>query len=425
MNKEILNFNINNKVRNLSNKASGVVSSTKYFPVFIHDNEEVIFKPLSKTKPYSTPLFSYSEVYWSYLINKYIDNNTPIYNLAYCKGLSYEQDKYYEKGCIVRNILDKDESLINILELYKKYPDNLVDIDDYINYCEVQYDYSNILNSTFFLNNKDIGEKLAEQILCSILRRDDNYHYENVSLIEKNNKIIGVAPIIDQEFSQMFMYPDKEDVHKLKFSYYDEGMLPIFNYDEELSYVENYDIFVDRIKNDNIYDMLDKYKYCNLRKNLYTIVDLYPDMVVEFINKLKLMKEEIINLDISFDKEFIGSFSSDDWVPTRMIYKDKISIDNDSYKIAKKISDNNKIELDEDEFNSNLKKEVIWSIDKLIDSLSLYLDVKNRKIIDLKNYKNDKTLYEPVERKSDEILYLIFEKYQKNKNSIVKRKNVL
>ena len=99
---KVNNYDIKNKKRNLEAKASGVVSGTKYFPVFDENGKEYIFKPLSKTKPYSTPLFAYSEVYWSYLIKKYIDSNTPQYRLAICNGLSDEQPKYYDKGTIIQ-----------------------------------------------------------------------------------------------------------------------------------------------------------------------------------------------------------------------------------------------------------------------------------------------------------------------------------
>ena len=67
---DINNYDIKDKKRYLYKKPSGVVSSKKSFPVFEDNNKEYIFKPLSKTKPLSTPLFAYSEVYWSYLIKK-------------------------------------------------------------------------------------------------------------------------------------------------------------------------------------------------------------------------------------------------------------------------------------------------------------------------------------------------------------------
>ena len=41
------NYDIKDKKRNLATKASGVVSGTKYFPVFEENGREYIFKPLS------------------------------------------------------------------------------------------------------------------------------------------------------------------------------------------------------------------------------------------------------------------------------------------------------------------------------------------------------------------------------------------
>ena len=152
---DVHDIEITDKIGNLKTESSGVIYSTKFFPVFSIEGEEYIFKPLSKTKPLLTPLFSYSEVYWSYLFHKYIDSDTPNYYLAKCKGIDKENKKYDERGCLVKNILQEGERLINLLELYQKYPDSLVDISQYINYCEKQYDYSDILKSTFFTERRD------------------------------------------------------------------------------------------------------------------------------------------------------------------------------------------------------------------------------------------------------------------------------
>ena len=182
-----INLDISNKAYNLDVQASGVVQSTKYFPVFLIDNSEYIFKPLSKTKPYTTPLFAYSECYWSYLINKCFDKNAPIYQLAYCHGLEKEQEKYYDYGTLVKSTVSKDEKLVNLLEYFNMYPDNFVNIKDYVNYCMITYDYTNILNSTVFKEHKFLSKQLAWQVLLSILRQDYNFHYENVNFIIKNN----------------------------------------------------------------------------------------------------------------------------------------------------------------------------------------------------------------------------------------------
>lgn len=45
---------------NLKAEAVGVVKGEKHFPVFEGD---VVFKPLTKSKPLSTPLFAYAEVF--------------------------------------------------------------------------------------------------------------------------------------------------------------------------------------------------------------------------------------------------------------------------------------------------------------------------------------------------------------------------
>lgn len=333
---EIHEYDIDKKIRNLNIISSGVVLSTKYFPVFLEDGKERIFKPLSKTKPYQTPLFAYSEVYWSYFINKYIDSQTPIYSLATCKNLSKEQNKYYEKGCIVDNILNENEELINLLELFRKYPDYQVDIDDYINYCEVQYDYEKVLRSTFFTINRDLGEELAKQILCSILRRDENYHYENVSFIQENGKIKKIAPMMDMEYSQMFMYPDEIEKHRKRFSLYDEGMGVIFSYNCDLDFNDNYFEFLSKLYGDCIYDKYDEYKFYNLKNNIKTITELYPNMCKDFLKRLESMRKEVETTEITLSDEFLGTFSSLDWIPTRMILKEGKTKDSEEYKYALK-----------------------------------------------------------------------------------------
>lgn len=408
------NYDIKDKKRNLATKASGVVSGTKYFPVFEENGREYIFKPLSKTKPYSTPLFAYSEVYWSYLIKKYIDSKTPQYRLATCRGLSDEQPKYFNKGTIVENILNKDEKLVNLLELYREYPDTLVDIENYINYCEVQYNYENILKSTFFTIRKDLGEQLAEQILCSLLRRDDNYHYENVSLILKDNKFDRVAPIIDMEFSQMFMHPDEIDYHQGKITSFDYGLHPVFKYKDNLSYEENYEIFLDKAKNGSIQDKYGMTRKKNIRENIKCITELYPEMTRKFIEKIKLMRKEVEKLDIDFDDNFLGKFSSKDWEPTHMIFKEGYKEDDEIYIKKEQEVEKRRIKLDKKKFNEQIKKEVLWSIDRLIYILNIFLDINSNKKVDIKEYE-EKTLY-PSERLSEEELEVLSFYVDKQKN---------
>lgn len=418
---KIEELNIKDKKGNLKKEASSKVSSTKFFPIFSIAGKEKIFKPLSKTKPLSTPLFSYSEVYWSYLINKYIDKSTPVYSLAYCKGLSKEQPKYYEKGCLVENILNEGEELINIYELFEKFPDPLVDISDYTNYCEVQYDYVPILNSTFFTENKALRSELAKQILCSILRRDANYHYENISLITKNDTIIRVAPIIDVEFSEMFMYPDFKNNHQLRFSYYDEGMQPLFSYNDSLSYEENNLNFLNRLSEGSIYDQTDPYHFSNLVKNLKAIVELEPLVVKDFLSKIKAMQEEVRNLTITFDSEFLSDFSTKDWEATRLIYKEGKSLNDPEYLRKKKEAEKSRITLNQEEFNKKLQKEVLLSIQKLEHVLRLLLNIKEGNIPNLRVYENT-TLYGSIERLPEEILEILLPELKNSTNNSPKQK---
>lgn len=398
----IREYYIENKIRNLDVEAKGTVKSTKYFPVFKELDKERIFKPLSKTKPYSTPLFAYSEVYWSELFND-IYKDTPVYQLAVCYGLNNEQPKYHNKGTIVDNVLNEDEKFINILELFKKYPDKRVNIDDYVNYCEMQYDYSNILKSDFFTIHPKLGEELAKQILCSMVRRDDNFHYENVNFIEKNGKITRIAPMIDMEFSEMFMFPDNKKRHEEKFSMYDEGMGPIFTYNDKESFEKNNYVFMSMLNSGSIYDEFDPLKFHNLRRNLYTITELYPDMCKQFIDDLQKIRKIVFNKKIEFIPSYLGMFSSEDWKPTRMLLKDGYKETDKKYLAALKKSKEAKSRLDSLEFNERLRKEIIWSIDKLISTMELYFDIQKGKTSIILDYEN-KTLYKPVKRVSEEIL---------------------
>ena len=68
INYETVHFNYADRIGNLTAEAVGVVKGEKHFPVYSGNQ---IFKPLSKSKPFSTPLFAYAEVFWSNVINEY------------------------------------------------------------------------------------------------------------------------------------------------------------------------------------------------------------------------------------------------------------------------------------------------------------------------------------------------------------------
>ena len=203
----------NNKLKNLDTYAKGVVKSNKFFPVFKENNQEFIFKPLSKTKPLCTPYFAYSEVFWSTVINQYFLKNTPIYKLAVCQDIELEFPSKYNKGTYVESLIRPDSKLVNLYEICIKYTDTKF-IKDYTNFCEEFYDYTKIINSKFMNQRDDLNQKLCYQILLSILKADQNYHYENPLFYEKNNEIIDIAPMIDHEFSTFFMHLDSMFYHK-------------------------------------------------------------------------------------------------------------------------------------------------------------------------------------------------------------------
>ena len=104
------------------------------------------------------------------------------------------------------------------MEFFRKYSDPKVHIDDYVNYCQMFYDYTDILEAEYFKKNREIAEELALQILVSILKGDQNYHYENIAFVcGRNDEILRLAPMIDHEFSTYFMFPDNLQRNKYWF----------------------------------------------------------------------------------------------------------------------------------------------------------------------------------------------------------------
>ena len=158
---------------------------------------------------------------------------------------------------------------------------------------------------------------------------------------------------------------------------------------------------MDRVNNGTVHDRFDPYRFHNLRKNLNTITELYPKMCRDFINRLKKMKEEVSKININFDDDFLGRMSSIDWVPGRLFYKDGISPTSKEYRKAFEEASNKKIKLNTKEFNKRLRKEVLWSIDKLIYMLEFYLNIHLNKSSIILDYQN-KTLYDKVERMDEE-----------------------
>ena len=87
-------YNYAERTGNLKAEAVGVVSGEKHFPVF---EGRMVFKPLTKSKPLSTPLFAYAEVFWSWVIDAYFIP-APQYQLALCRGYEAECGKHQTVG---------------------------------------------------------------------------------------------------------------------------------------------------------------------------------------------------------------------------------------------------------------------------------------------------------------------------------------
>ena len=275
---KITYLNYLDKIKELDKEAQGVVKSKKNFPVFLIDDKEMVFKPLSKTKPYSTPYFAYSEVVWSTIINRYFDSKTPIYKLAICDNYDEDMKTKYHHGTIVNSLEMENRKILNLYEVLLKYKEEVIDFN-YINFCEVFYDFTKVLEAKIIEENEWIGEQLALQILLSILRLDQNYHYENPLFYEENGVILGLTPPIDHEFATSFMFLDDFKKHILK---YEQAIaLLVLGENEPIS------------------------------KNLDKISKKYPNVVKYFLKQLKVLcqdlKEKRIGLE---DNGYITPFNS-------------------------------------------------------------------------------------------------------------------
>lgn len=291
---------------NLAAESVGVVKGEKHFPVFADGH---IFKPLTKSKPFSTPLFAYAEVFWSAVIDAYFEP-APLYQLAFCKGYEAETGKNYDYGTAVPLVYGEGEYLLNLLEFFRKYPDEKVDIDQYVNYCEMFYDFTLIFGSAYFQQHQEMAEQLAMQVLISILKGDQNYHYENVAFlcrrtekrseaeacgstethkeaemgayISEKDEILGLAPMIDHEFSTYYMFPDHFAQHKYAFDELQRsiGGAPVTP--EEYAFVE-----------DETERKLMEASAVALHHNLVYIKTHYPEVTRTFLEKLTQFETDL------------------------------------------------------------------------------------------------------------------------------------
>ena len=315
---KVINLDSKTKIGNLKTEAHSKVKSTKYFPIYMIDGKKMIFKPLSKTKPLTTPFFAYSEVYWSYVIRKYFNDKTPRYYLAISNDIEKEQPKYYSQGVLVESNTPNDEQLINLYDYFSSNNDPLVDIKDYVNYCMKNYDYTKILLSKFFNDDKERGKELANQILLSILRQDQNFHYENINMYDI--EAFPLAPPIDFEFSTPFLYPDKKEEYQY----------------QQDKYISNLSIKYEEDMMSKLFKTLGEQNGIKLNSilisNVCLIVKLYPDEVLKFIKKLDIFIDELPNIKLSDPDNYIGNLNSDYWEVGHAYYKGN---DIDKYKKLK------------------------------------------------------------------------------------------
>lgn len=300
---KVYEYDYRKRTRNLTSEAQGVVKSSKHFPVFQEEGQDYVFKPLSKTKPFSTPYFAYSEVYWSTIINRYFDEKTPIYRLAICKNI--EDEKKYHHGTIVKSLEEENKKLVNLYEWFRDFPDSHIDIKEYINYCEMYYDYRMFFDTQIMKDDPELAKKLATQILLSILRLDQNYHYENVLFYEQGGKLVDIASPIDHEFSTMFLYPDdkQRNQRRLKSAIRSIKITPYHPED--------------------IFRPLKYEAFGKLAKNIDKIVEQYPETATEFLEKLKVfindLKQEPIILE---NHGYLVPFNSNNYQIGHALYKE-------------------------------------------------------------------------------------------------------
>ena len=281
------------RTSNLTAEAVGVVKGEKHFPVFA---DHRIFKPLTKSKPYSTPLFAYAEVFWSAVIRTYFAP-APLYQLAFCDGYEKETGKYLDYGTAVPVVTGDGEYLLNLLEFFRKYPDEKVDIDQYVNYCQMFYDFTSIFEASYFQTHRDMAEQLALQVLVSVVKGDQNYHYENVAFLCKKaaksekssgkehifeDEILGLAPMIDHEFSTYHMFPDHFAQHKYAYDELVRSVVGVEVSPEEYAFVEN-----------ETERKLIEASAVALHRNLMYIREHYPEVTQKFVRQLTQLENDL------------------------------------------------------------------------------------------------------------------------------------
>ena len=310
---KVTHYRYKDRIGNLQAEAVGVISGEKHFPIFPGN---MIFKPLTKSKPFSTPLYAYAEVFWSTVINEYF-MPAPQYELATCEGYESANEKYFDYGTTVPMAYKEGESLLNLLEFFRKYPDKKVNIDNYVNYCQMFYDYREIFEADFFQQRKDLAEQLAMQMLLSVLKGDQNYHYENVAfLCNKDGEIISLAPMLDHEFSTYFMFPDDISRHVYWLM---ELSKSIRGWEVQPGEYDNFKNLEER-------KLMEKSATC-IHKNLLYIKEHYSQVTAEFLDKAEKLKAALRENPKDFllpgNPEYPDCVDSSAWLIGKARYKEK------------------------------------------------------------------------------------------------------
>ncbi len=221
----------------------------------------------------------------------------------------------YCHGTIVNSLIKPNCKLINLYELFMDYPDSNVDITNYINYCEKFYDYTMIFNSKLMRENNELAQALAFQILISILKLDQNYHYENI-LFYDDNTTFTLAPMIDHEFSSMFLYLDRLDLHQ---DHFEKGISSL----------------IPNIDSDNIFNKYQYQAFATLYNNLDLIVSRYPNTAYQFLVKLKHFISDWQSESFMLrDNNYIQPFNSFNFIIYQAQFKHK------NIELANKLDNN-------------------------------------------------------------------------------------
>ena len=160
------------------------------------------------------------------------------------------------------------------------------------------YDYTEILEADYFQKNRENAEDLVMQILISVLKGDQNYHYENIAFVcDASGQILRLAPMIDHEFSTYFMFPDNIQRHtywldELKRSIEGKPVRP-----------EEYKDF----SNEKERRLMEKSATC-LHNNLVYIKEHYPEVTATFLENVSRLKRDLLQKRESFFIQKGGSF---------------------------------------------------------------------------------------------------------------------